>query len=62
MSPRALTAALSVSDGVIGSYVHNQIAPGLGKIGRDLYAFTGKPIKYAVKPKPREKARRRYRS
>jgi elongation factor Ts len=27
------TAALSVSDGVIGSYVHNQAAPGLGKIG-----------------------------
>ena len=27
------TAALAVSDGVIGSYVHNQIAPGMGKIG-----------------------------
>ena len=27
------TAALSVSDGVIGSYIHNQIAPGMGKIG-----------------------------
>ena len=27
------TAALTVSDGVIGSYVHNQIAPGMGKIG-----------------------------
>ena len=27
------TAALSVADGVIGSYVHNQAAPGLGKIG-----------------------------
>ena len=27
------TAALTVKDGVIGSYVHNQIAPGLGKIG-----------------------------
>jgi elongation factor Ts len=27
------TASLSVSDGVIGSYVHNQVAPGLGKIG-----------------------------
>ncbi len=27
------TAALSVEDGVIGSYVHNQIAPGMGKIG-----------------------------
>jgi len=27
------TAALSVKDGVIGSYVHNSIAPGLGKIG-----------------------------
>jgi elongation factor Ts len=27
------TAALSVSKGVIGAYVHNQIAPGLGKIG-----------------------------
>ena len=27
------TAALSVKDGVIGSYVHNAIAPGLGKIG-----------------------------
>jgi elongation factor Ts len=26
-------AALSVKDGVIGSYVHNQIAPGMGKIG-----------------------------
>ena len=27
------TAALHVKDGVIGSYVHNQIAPNLGKIG-----------------------------
>jgi elongation factor Ts len=27
------TAALSVSDGVIGSYIHNQAAPGMGKIG-----------------------------
>jgi elongation factor Ts len=27
------TAALSVIGGVIGSYVHNQMAPGLGKIG-----------------------------
>jgi elongation factor Ts len=27
------TAWLSVKDGVIGSYVHNQIAPGAGKIG-----------------------------
>ena len=27
------TASLSVSNGVIGSYMHNQIAPGLGKIG-----------------------------
>ncbi|MGE3832431.1 MAG: translation elongation factor Ts [Parvibaculaceae bacterium] len=27
------TAALTVKDGVIGSYVHNQIAPNLGKIG-----------------------------
>ena len=27
------TASLTVSDGVIGSYVHNQIAPGMGKIG-----------------------------
>lgn len=27
------TTALSVSDGVIGSYVHNQAAPNLGKIG-----------------------------
>lgn len=27
------TAALKVKDGVIGSYVHNQAAPGLGKIG-----------------------------
>ena len=27
------TASLKVKDGVIGSYVHNQIAPGLGKIG-----------------------------
>ena len=27
------TAALSVKDGVIGSYMHNSIAPGLGKIG-----------------------------
>jgi elongation factor Ts len=26
------TAALSVSDGVIGSYIHNQAAPGMGKI------------------------------
>ncbi|MDE2446922.1 MAG: elongation factor Ts [Alphaproteobacteria bacterium] len=27
------TAALTVAHGVIGSYVHNQIAPGMGKIG-----------------------------
>ena len=27
------TAVLSVKDGVIGSYVHNQAAPGMGKIG-----------------------------
>jgi len=27
------TSSLKVSDGVIGSYVHNQAAPGLGKIG-----------------------------
>src|SRR4030042_5094988 len=27
------TASLSVSDGVIGSYIHNQAAPGLGEIG-----------------------------
>jgi len=27
------TASLNVKDGVIGSYVHNQAAPGLGKIG-----------------------------
>ncbi len=27
------TAALGVSDGVIGAYVHNQVAPNLGKIG-----------------------------
>jgi elongation factor Ts len=27
------TAALSVSDGVVSSYVHNQAAPGMGKIG-----------------------------
>ena len=27
------TASLSVTDGVIGSYVHNQAAPGMGKIG-----------------------------
>ncbi|MBG1231690.1 translation elongation factor Ts [Aestuariivirga litoralis] len=27
------TAALSVKQGVIGSYVHNQVAPGMGKIG-----------------------------
>jgi elongation factor Ts len=27
------TAALTVSDGVIGSYMHNQAAPNLGKIG-----------------------------
>ena len=27
------TAALSVTDGAIGSYIHNQIAPGMGKIG-----------------------------
>lgn len=27
------TSALSVTDGVVGAYVHNQIAPGAGKIG-----------------------------
>ncbi len=27
------TAALSVSDGVVSAYVHNQMKPGLGKIG-----------------------------
>ena len=27
------TAALTVKDGVVASYVHNQIAPGMGKIG-----------------------------
>ena len=27
------TSALKVNDGVIGSYVHNQAAPGMGKIG-----------------------------
>jgi len=27
------TAVLSVKDGIIGSYVHNQAAPGMGKIG-----------------------------
>jgi elongation factor Ts len=27
------TAAYSVGEGVVGSYLHNQIAPGLGKIG-----------------------------
>jgi elongation factor Ts len=27
------TASLKVKDGVIGSYIHNQAAPGLGKIG-----------------------------
>jgi elongation factor Ts len=27
------TASLTVKDGVIGSYVHNQAAPGMGKIG-----------------------------
>ena len=27
------TAALAVKKGAIGSYVHNQIAPGMGKIG-----------------------------
>ncbi|MBJ7534905.1 elongation factor Ts [Rhodomicrobium vannielii ATCC 17100] len=27
------TAALSVTDGVVATYVHNQAAPGLGKIG-----------------------------
>jgi elongation factor Ts len=27
------TTAFSVSDGVVASYVHNQIAPGMGKIG-----------------------------
>ncbi len=27
------TAVLTVGDGVVGSYVHNQIAPGMGKIG-----------------------------
>ncbi len=27
------TASLTVGDGVIGSYIHNQAAPGMGKIG-----------------------------
>jgi elongation factor Ts len=27
------TNALTVTDGVIGSYIHNQMAPGMGKIG-----------------------------
>ena len=27
------TASLTVKDGVIGSYIHNQAAPGMGKIG-----------------------------
>src|SRR4051812_36974508 len=27
------TAALSIGQGAIGSYVHNQVAPGLGRIG-----------------------------
>jgi elongation factor Ts len=27
------TSAVSVKDGVIGSYIHNQAAPGMGKIG-----------------------------
>ncbi len=27
------TAALAVKKGVVGSYIHNQIAPGMGKIG-----------------------------
>ncbi len=27
------TAALSVSDGVVASYLHNQVSPGVGKIG-----------------------------
>ncbi len=27
------TATLSVSNGIVGSYIHNQSAPGLGKIG-----------------------------
>jgi elongation factor Ts len=27
------TASLTVSDGVVGSYIHNQAAPGMGKIG-----------------------------
>jgi elongation factor Ts len=27
------TACLSVSDGIVGSYIHNQAAPGMGKIG-----------------------------
>jgi elongation factor Ts len=27
------TAALTVLDGVVGSYIHNQAAPGMGKIG-----------------------------
>ncbi len=27
------TSSLAVSDGVIGSYIHNQAAPGMGKIG-----------------------------
>jgi elongation factor Ts len=35
------TAALSVSDGVVATYVHNQAAPGMGKIGV-LVALEGK--------------------
>ncbi len=27
------TASLNVTDGIIGSYIHNQAAPGMGKIG-----------------------------
>jgi elongation factor Ts len=35
------TASLSVSDGVVGTYIHNQAAPGMGKIGV-LVALEGK--------------------
>jgi elongation factor Ts len=35
------TAALAVNDGVVSTYVHNQVAPGMGKIGV-LVALEGK--------------------
>jgi elongation factor Ts len=42
------TAALSVGEGVIGSYMHNQVAPGMGKIGVIVaLESTGKPDELA---------------